>query len=67
MFDTPTFTGSAFVRKYSVTLLVWYENHDEMSLAIARETAIKTWNRAWKLQLIEAVNPHWRDLYETLA
>ncbi|MGX6646686.1 GIY-YIG nuclease family protein [Maricaulaceae bacterium MS644] len=59
--------GSAFVRKYSVTQLVWYENHDEMSLAIAREKAIKKWNRAWKLQLIEAANPHWRDLYETLA
>jgi putative endonuclease len=59
--------GSAFVRKYSVTQLVWYENHDEMSLAISREKAIKKWNRAWKLQLIEAANPHWRDLYETLA
>ncbi|MEQ8433817.1 MAG: GIY-YIG nuclease family protein [Oceanicaulis sp.] len=59
--------GSAFVGKYSVTQLVWYENHDEMSLAISREKAIKKWNRAWKLQLIEAANPHWRDLYETLA
>ncbi|XBQ15250.1 MAG: GIY-YIG nuclease family protein [Oceanicaulis sp.] len=58
--------GSAFVRKYAVTRLVWHEIHDDMTAAIAREKAIKKWKRAWKLQLIEAQNPQWRDLYEEL-
>lgn len=41
-----------------------YEYHDDMYSAIAREKRIKKWNRAWKLRLIEEVNPDWRDLSE---
>jgi putative endonuclease len=37
-----------------------------MREAIAREKTIKRWRRAWKLALVEADNPQWRDLYETL-
>lgn len=58
--------GSAFARKYGVAMLVWYETHEEISVAIAREKAMKKWRRAWKLALIEQMNPDWRDLYETL-
>jgi putative endonuclease len=47
-------------------MLVWYEVHDTMVNAIAREKAIKEWKRAWKLALIEESNPKWRDLYEDL-
>ncbi len=54
---------SGFTRKYGVKLLVWYEPHSEMTLAIAREKEIKAWRRAWKLALIEKANPEWRDLY----
>jgi putative endonuclease len=37
-----------------------------MESAIAREKAIKEWKRAWKIELIEKTNPHWRDLYDDL-
>ena len=59
--------GSAFTRKYGVTMLVWYETYDRVVDAIRRETAMKRWKRDWKLALIEASNPDWDDLYETLA
>ena len=51
-----------FTRKYGVHELVCYEIHDDMISAITREKQIKKWNRAWKLKLIEKVNPNWRDL-----
>ena len=38
-----------------------------MELAIEREKRIKKWNRAWKLRLIEEVNPRWRDLAEDIG
>ena len=53
-----------FTRKYGVKLLVWFEQHPTMESAITRENRIKKWNRAWKLELIEAANPDWRDLAE---
>jgi len=55
-----------FTKKYSVHTLVWYEVHEEMHSAIAREKAIKKWNRAWKIEMIEKDNPTWRDLYEDI-
>ncbi|MGZ5922582.1 MAG: GIY-YIG nuclease family protein [Rhizomicrobium sp.] len=54
--------ASQFTRKYGVTILVWFEEHNEIGLAIAREKQIKGWNRAWKLKLIERNNPQWLDL-----
>jgi putative endonuclease len=53
-----------FTREYGVRLLVWFEQHATMESAIAREKRIKKWNRAWKLDLIEAENSEWRDLAE---
>jgi putative endonuclease len=53
-----------FARQYGVKLLVWFEQHPTMESAITREKRIKKWNRAWKLELIEAENPEWRDLAE---
>jgi putative endonuclease len=58
--------GAAFTRKYGVTRLVWYEPYADVNAAIAREKQIKKWERAWKLELIEAMNPEWADLYEML-
>ncbi|WP_317847030.1 hypothetical protein [Caulobacter segnis] len=49
-----------------MNLLVWYEIGDTREGAFTRERQIKKWNRAWKIQLIEALNPTWSDLYETL-
>jgi len=58
--------GAAFTRKYGVTRLVWYERYADVNEAIAREKQLKKWERAWKLEIIEAMNPDWNDLYETL-
>jgi len=52
-----------FTKKYGVDRLVWYEAHETMESATTREKAIKNWKRAWKTNVIEAVNPQWRDLY----
>jgi putative endonuclease len=53
-----------FTSKYGCKTLVWYEEHPTMLEAIKREKQIKRWRRAWKLALIEAENPDWRDLSE---
>ena len=56
-----------FTKKYGVHTLVWFEVHETMQTAIEREKAIKEWRRAWKIELIESVNPQWRDLYEDIV
>ncbi len=53
--------------RYDITRLVWYELHDTMESAIVREKRIKKWRRAWKLQLIDAFNPSWRDLWPDIV
>ena len=58
--------GSEFVKKYDVTMLVWYEEHVLITDAIQRETSLKRWPRKWKLELIEKSNPEWRDLHRDL-
>lgn len=55
--------ADGFSRKYSTYLLVYYEVHVDMTSAITREKQIKKWKRAWKIRLIEEMNPYWRDLY----
>ena len=59
--------GSAFCRKYGLVRLVFAEQHDTIQDAIAREKALKAWKRVWKIELIEAMNPTWDDLFEVLA
>jgi putative endonuclease len=51
-----------FTKRHGVDILVWYESHDDINAAIAREKQIKGWNRAWKLRLIEKQNSGWNDL-----
>jgi putative endonuclease len=55
-----------FTERYGVKTLVWFETHENVIEAIAREKQIKEWKRAWKLEMIEKANPTWRDLYEEL-
>ena len=55
-----------FTSRYGVTLLVYVEEHEMIAQAIQRESNIKHWPRKWKLELIEQVNPEWRDLSEDL-
>ena len=51
-----------FTKRYGVHTLVWYELHETMMGAIAREKALKEWRRSWELELIEKDNPEWQDL-----
>jgi putative endonuclease len=53
-----------FTKRYNLTSLVYYEVHEDITVAIAREKQIKGWTRAEKIALIESVNPEWRDLSE---
>ena len=55
-----------FSSKYNVHRLVYFEEHGDVEQAIQREKQLKKWNRAWKLKLIEKLNPTWRDLYEEI-
>jgi putative endonuclease len=55
-----------FTKKHNVVRLVWYEVHDSREGAITRERQIKAWKRRWKIEMIEAGNRDWRDLYEAL-
>ena len=52
-----------FTQEYGVKTLVYYEMHETMELAIAREKKLKKWKRDWKIALIEKLNPDWSDLY----
>ena len=50
-----------FTTRYGVRL------NDDPTNAITLEKDIKKWRRAWKLRLIEELNPQWRDLYDEIA
>ena len=56
-----------FTKRNGVKLLVRYEQHETREAALTRERQLKKWNRAWKLQIIERINPGWSDLYERLS
>jgi putative endonuclease len=55
-----------FTRKYGVDSLVYFEAFDSILEARAREHSLKRWQRAWKIDLIEKLNPDWRDLTDQL-
>jgi putative endonuclease len=52
-----------FSARYSLDKLVCFEEYESESKAKLRETRMKKWNRAWKIELIEKTNPEWKDLY----
>jgi putative endonuclease len=58
--------GSKFCEKYGLKGLVYAEEAPTIEEAIAREKAMKKWNRAWKIELIESANPDWEDLWENI-
>jgi len=52
-----------FTARHRIERLVWYEQHQTMLSAIAREKLLKRWLRPWKFELIQTMNPKWRDLW----
>ncbi len=55
-------TASKHTKKYRIDQLVYYEVFDDIDAAIEREKQMKKWNRAWKVRVIEEMNPNWEDL-----
>jgi len=53
-----------FTKRYGVHTLVYYEMHETMDAAIKREKQLKEWQGAWKIRLIESMNPEWIDLFD---
>jgi putative endonuclease len=58
---------AGFTRRYGVKRLVYFEQYDDPVTAIQREKNIKHWSREWKIDLIVASNPQWRDLYDDIV
>jgi putative endonuclease len=56
-----------FTKKYGIDVLVYFEQFDDAENAIKREKRLKKYNRAWKIRLIEELNPNWDDLYASIA
>ncbi|MBK6772221.1 MAG: GIY-YIG nuclease family protein [Ignavibacteria bacterium] len=54
---------NGFTSKYNVNKLVWYDQTNDIRIAIEREKQIKRWNRKWKIRLIVKNNPDWKDLF----
>lgn len=57
---------AGFTRQYGVDQLVYFEAFDSILEARARERSLKWWRRTWKIELIEKLNPDWRDLSREL-
>jgi len=57
----------SFSKRYNLARLVYFERHEEIRMAIAREKAMKKWRREWKVELIETANPGWNDLYDEIV
>ena len=56
-----------YSKEHDCTLLVWFEAHDDIQDARAREWKLKKWRREWKIALIEEDNPEWRDFFHDIA
>ena len=56
-----------FTSRYNITQLVWWEDFEDVQLAIQREKTMKKWPRQWKINLIERTNPNWDDLFTLLG
>ena len=58
--------ADGFTKKHGCKRLVWFEQFGDIETAIRREKQMKEWKRLWKLRVIEAMNPDWNDLFESL-
>ena len=58
---------AGFTRDYGVSNLVYFEEYASILEARAREHTMKRWHRAWKISLVETMNPDWKDLSDQLA
>jgi putative endonuclease len=59
--------ADGFTKRYGIKTLVYFEPYEAIAAALQREKNIKHWSREWKIDLIVANNPEWRDLYEEIV
>ncbi len=55
---------NAFTARYNLDKLIYFEEWKTKEDAVLREKQMKKWNRDWKINLIESINPDWIDLYD---
>ncbi|MBO7432940.1 MAG: GIY-YIG nuclease family protein [Salinivirgaceae bacterium] len=67
VYEHKTHVYKGFTSKYNVTKLVYFEEFPEIEQAIFREKQLKKWHREWKNQLVESMNPKWKDLSEMIG
>lgn len=56
-----------FTSQYGVDKLVYFEVHQNAESAIRREKRLKFWQRRWKIDLVEKINPQWHDRYDEIC
>lgn len=56
-----------YTSRYDINKLVYYEETNNILLAIQREKQLKNWKRKWKVELIESANKNWLDLFNDLS
>ena len=56
-------TGAVFTKKYNATILIYFEEFDDITAAFQREKQLKNWHKDWKWNLSKVLNPESRDLY----
>jgi putative endonuclease len=59
--------AEGFSKQHGLDRLIWYEVHQDIIPAIAREKSIKKWRRDWKINLVQAMNANWDDLYDSIV
>lgn len=60
------YNSDSFSARYNLHKLIYFETGESIIGAIEREKQLKNWTRAWKVSLIESINPEWKDLYEEI-
>ena len=67
IFEHRTGALAGLTKRYGLKRLVWFEAHDGVREAIAREKQLKHWTRAEKIRLIHEANRDWRDLWDEIV
>ena len=55
--------GAVFTKKYNATILIYFEEFDDLKDAFNREKQLKNWHKDWKWNLSKVLNPELKDLY----
>ena len=66
IFEHKNKLAEGFTKRYNLTKLIYYEVTSDIHGALGREKQLKNWHREWKINLINEVNPRWKDLGEDL-